>query len=110
MDYSQDPFGIDMAIRDIAAGEEITTNYADIEEDGLSWIGRPLKADASEQADDLAVLDVDGVRGGDFWQARHGHDLTADRHHELGARREPHLAHRDAEAGGRALRIRVGRE
>ena len=41
MDYSDDPFGIDIAIRDIAAGEEITSNYADIEEDGARGLSRP---------------------------------------------------------------------
>jgi SET domain-containing protein len=31
-DYSQDRFGIDIAARDIAAGEEITTDYTDFED------------------------------------------------------------------------------
>jgi hypothetical protein len=39
----------------------------------------------SEQPDDLSVrTDIDAVGGRDLGQARHGHDLTADRHHELG--------------------------
>ena len=48
----------------------------------------------SEQADDLALgVDVDGVCRRHPGQARHGHDLTADRHDELGTGREPDLAH-----------------
>ena len=43
-------------------------------------------------------------------QARHGHDLSADRHHELGTGGEPHLAHRDDVVRRRALGIGVGRE
>ena len=31
-DYAQDPYGLDVALRDIAAGEEITMNYEDFEE------------------------------------------------------------------------------
>jgi SET domain-containing protein len=31
-DYAQDPHGLDVALRDIAAGEEITMNYEDFEE------------------------------------------------------------------------------
>jgi SET domain-containing protein len=31
-DYAQDPYGLDVALRDIAAGEEITMNYAQFEE------------------------------------------------------------------------------
>src|SRR6185437_16850154 len=64
----------------------------------------------SEQADDLAILDVDGVGRRRFRQTRHGHDLTADRHDEFGAGREAHLADRDRETGRRALGVGVGRE
>lgn len=32
-DYVQDPFGLDVAVRDIAAGEELTMDYAGFEED-----------------------------------------------------------------------------
>jgi len=39
-----------------------------------------------EQSDDPAVrTDVDGIGRRHFGQAGHGHDLTADRDHELGA-------------------------
>ena len=31
-DYTQDPYGLDVALRDIAAGEEITMDYAGFEE------------------------------------------------------------------------------
>ena len=31
-DYAQDPFGLDVALRDIAAGEELTMDYAGFEE------------------------------------------------------------------------------
>src|SRR5438105_13825753 len=31
-DYHQDSYGLDVALRDIAAGEEITMNYEDFEE------------------------------------------------------------------------------
>src|SRR5262245_57764556 len=37
-----------------------------------------------EQTDDVAVLDVDRVSRWHFRQARHGEDLSADRHHEFG--------------------------
>jgi hypothetical protein len=38
------------------------------------------------------------------------HDLAADRHDELGAGREPHLAHRNGEACRRALGVGTGSE
>jgi SET domain-containing protein len=31
-DYARDPYGLDIALRDIAAGEEITMNYENFEE------------------------------------------------------------------------------
>jgi SET domain-containing protein len=31
-DYTQDPYGLDVALRDIAAGEEITMDYAGFED------------------------------------------------------------------------------
>ena len=31
-DYAQDPYGLDVALRDIAAGEELTMNYEGFEE------------------------------------------------------------------------------
>jgi uncharacterized protein len=40
-DYTQDPFGIDVALRDISAGEELTLDYDDFEEGGRLWVGRP---------------------------------------------------------------------
>jgi SET domain-containing protein len=33
-DYAQDPYGLDVALRDIAAGEELTMDYAGFEENG----------------------------------------------------------------------------
>src|SRR5450759_46133 len=55
-----------------------------------------------EQPDDLPIgADVDRVGRRHFRQARHGHDLAADRHHELGAGRQPHLAHVDDVIVGR---------
>ena len=33
-DYARDPHGLDVALRDIAAGEEITMDYAGFEEAG----------------------------------------------------------------------------
>ena len=33
-DYAQDPHGLDVALRDIAAGEELTMDYAGFEEGG----------------------------------------------------------------------------
>ncbi len=35
--FDEDPFGIDVALRDIAAGEEITCNYDDFEDGGALW-------------------------------------------------------------------------
>ena len=40
-DYTQDLFGIDVALRDISAGEELTLDYDDFEEGGRHWVGRP---------------------------------------------------------------------
>lgn len=34
-DYNLDPFGLDMAVRDIQAGEELTTNYTLFDKDDL---------------------------------------------------------------------------
>ena len=31
-DYVQDPYGLDVALRDIAAGEELTMDYANFEQ------------------------------------------------------------------------------
>ncbi len=56
------------------------------------------------------LVHVNRVRRRHFRQARHGHDLTADRHDEFRAGREPHFANRNVEAGGRALGVRIGRE
>src|SRR6266702_3820045 len=63
---------------------------------------RPLFASApshaanrygSEQPDDLPADQVDLDRRGHLGEPRHGQDVAADHHHELGARGEPHLAH-----------------
>lgn len=40
-DYTPDAFGIDVAVRDINAGEELTLDYDDFEEGGRLWVGRP---------------------------------------------------------------------
>jgi uncharacterized protein len=40
-DYTQDAFGIDVALRDISAGEELTLDYDDFEEGGRLWVRRP---------------------------------------------------------------------
>jgi len=40
-DYTQDPFGIDVALRDISAGEELTLDYDDFEEGGRLWVASP---------------------------------------------------------------------
>ena len=49
----------------------------------------------SKQANDLAfVVDIDGVRTRHFRQSRHGHDVAAHQHHELGTCREPYFADR----------------
>ena len=45
MDYAQDPHGVDIALRDIAAGEELTSNYEDFEEGG-----RPVQAASRDAA------------------------------------------------------------
>jgi uncharacterized protein len=37
-DYAQDPYGLDVALRDIAAGEEITMNYEDFEKSAARGI------------------------------------------------------------------------
>ena len=35
-EYAQDPYGLDVALRDVAAGEELTMDYAGFEEQGRS--------------------------------------------------------------------------
>ena len=63
----------------------------------------------SEQPHDLSIrIDVDGVRCRHLGQAWHGHDVTADRDHELGTGGEANLAHRDHVIDGRALEVRIG--
>src|SRR5688572_20795945 len=64
----------------------------------------------SEQADHLAVNQVDLVGGRNLRQARHGHDVTADHHDELGTGSQAHLADVDYVVGRRAARGGVGRE
>jgi Na+/H+ antiporter NhaD/arsenite permease-like protein len=55
-----------------------------------------------EQAHHLAVDEIDLGGGRHLGQARHGHDVAADHHHELRARRQPHLADIDHVIGRRA--------
>src|SRR3989442_1107240 len=54
---------------------------------GMLSRGRPRKRLLnSKQTDNPSIgPDVDGVRRRHLGQARHGHDLTADRHDELGS-------------------------
>jgi toxin FitB len=62
----------------------------------------------SEQPLDLAILpQMDRLCGRDARQARHRHDVAADRHHEAGAGGQTDLAHRQDEAFGRAHHRRV---
>src|SRR5262249_34980996 len=69
-----------------------------------------IKAE-SKQPDDAAVeSDVDRIGGGDPGQAWHGHDLSADRHHELRSRREAHFPYRHHVIVGRALGVGISRE
>src|SRR5262245_4357345 len=63
-----------------------------------------------EQADDFSVDEVDFFRRGNLGQARHGHDVPADHHHELGAGGEPHLAHVDDVVGRRAAHRGIHRD
>jgi Na+/H+ antiporter NhaD/arsenite permease-like protein len=59
--------------------------------------GAPLK-----QAHHLTVDQIDLGGRGHLRQPRHGHDVAADHHHELGARGEPDLADVDHVVGRRA--------
>jgi hypothetical protein len=62
-----------------------------------------------EQPDNLPLrVDVNRVGRRNLRQTRHGHDLSADRHDELGARGKAHLAHRDGMVDGSSLKIRIG--
>src|ERR1700704_2141835 len=71
----------------------------------------PAIANGLEQADDLTLsIDVDCVGGRHLRQARHRHDLTADRHHEFGTSGQANLTDGDREPRRRALGIRIGRE
>src|SRR5207247_945693 len=63
-----------------------------------------------EQAHNLAVDQVDLVRRRHLGQTRHGHDVAADHHHELGAGGESYLADVDRVSGGRGAQLRIGRE
>ena len=38
-DYAQDPYGLDVALRDISPGEELTMDYAGFEETALRFAG-----------------------------------------------------------------------
>src|SRR5262245_14267501 len=77
-----------------------------------SCISRPSSraGPASEQPDDLPVDQVDLHRRRHLGQARHGHDVAADHHDELGACRETHFAYVDDVVRGRRAQLRVGRE
>src|SRR6267142_5304125 len=71
---------------------------------------RPAYPTSSEQPDHLPVDEVDFDRRWDLGQSRHGHDVAADHHDELGARREAHLAHIDHVIDRCSPQLRVGRE
>src|SRR6187549_3134528 len=62
----------------------------------------------SEQPFDLPVLEPDVLGARHLGQARHGHDLAADRDDEPRACGQPHLAHRHRVVGRRAELRRVG--
>src|SRR6266850_1883697 len=62
----------------------------------------------SEQADDFAVHQIDLVRRRHLRQPRHRHDVAADHHHELGARREPYLPDVDDVGTRRRAQLRIG--
>src|SRR4051812_27280679 len=63
-----------------------------------------------EQTYDLAVDEVDLVRRRHLGQARHGHDVAADHHYELGARRQAHFAHVYHVVRRRAPQRSIGRK
>src|SRR3546814_3059511 len=64
------------------------------------------KSRRSEQAlDEAVVVELDAVRRGHARQARHGHDLAADRHHEAGTGRQAHLADRHLVSFRRAAQV-----
>src|SRR5215470_11917130 len=63
-----------------------------------------------EQAHDLAVDEVDLLRGRHLRQPGHRHDVAADHHDELRSGREPHLADVHHVTLRRGAQLRVGRE
>jgi len=68
----------------------------------LGWHPTDKRGASLKQAHHFSVDQVDLVRRGHLGQSGHGHDVAADHHHELGARREPHFAHVDHVIGRRA--------
>src|SRR5882672_1952541 len=68
------------------------------------------RSEKSEQAYDLPVNQIDLNRRGHLGQAGHGHDVPADHHDELGARREAHLAYVEDVVRGRRAQLRIRRE
>src|SRR6267154_1058987 len=64
----------------------------------------------SEQSDDFPVDEVDLDRRRHLREPRHRHDIPADHHDELGARRQPHFAHVDDVVGRCRAQLRIGRE
>ena len=57
--------------------------------------------DLEQPLDQALGVDPDAVGGGHARQAGHGHDVAADRDHELGAVGEPDLTHRHHVVRGR---------
>ena len=87
-------FGRARARRAVQRSHELVADRARLSSPPVGERSRAASRRRSEQPDDLAVrADVDRIGGRHLRQARHGHDLTADHHHELGAGGEPHLAH-----------------
>src|SRR5690348_5882275 len=67
-------------------------------------------AELERSLDQAAIVDMDAVRGGIAWQARHGHDRAAQRNDEAGAGREAHVADGQGEVLRRTDEIGIGGE
>jgi hypothetical protein len=74
---------------------------------GRALTETPLVAPLLEEADHLAVDEIDLGGGRRLRQSRHGHDVAADHHHELGAGGEANLADINDVVLRRAALLRV---